>query len=80
MDPFDTTTAAPARPRAPTPVAAPARVATAPTPVTRAPATPARRPNDPFDNVYRDPTQRRPVRAPVQAPPSARTGAIATEF
>jgi len=76
VDPFDTPTA-PARPRtAPTPVARTA----APTPVARtAPAAP--RAADPFTNVYSDPTQRRPVARPrVQAPPSAHTGAIITEF
>ncbi|TAK19980.1 MAG: serine/threonine protein kinase [Myxococcaceae bacterium] len=65
VDPFDTPTA-PARPR------------TAPAPVAR---TAAPRANDPFTNVYSDPTQRRPVARPrVQAPPSAHTGAIITEF
>nr|MBK7068528.1 protein kinase [Deltaproteobacteria bacterium] len=74
VDPFDTP-AAPARPRtAPTPVARTA----APTPVAR---TAAPRAADPFTNVYSDPTQRRPVARPrVQAPPSAHTGAIITEF
>lgn len=82
VDPFDTT-AAPARPRTtPTPVARTAAPA-APTPVARTAtvAAPAPRANDPFTNVYSDPTQRRPVARPrVQAPPSAHTGAIITEF
>jgi len=51
---------------------------TTPAPVAR---TTAPRANDPFTNVYSDPTQRRPVARPrVQAPPSAHTGAIITEF
>lgn len=76
MDPFDTATPG-VRPRTTTPAPAPTRVAAAPA---RTTPTPVRRANDPFDNVYRDPTQRRPARPAPQAPPSARTGAIATEF
>ena len=71
-----------ARPRvtapAPPPVARP--VAVTPLPVAR-PVAATTRAADPFTNVYSDPTQRRPVVRPrVQAPPSAHSGAIITEF
>jgi len=78
VDPFDLGPA----PTRTTPTPAPRPVAVAPTPAPRPiAARPGPRPADPFANVYSDPTQRRPVARPrVQAPPSAHSGAIITEF
>jgi hypothetical protein len=80
VDPFDMG----ATPTRTTPTPAPRPIAAAPTaaprPVAARPVT-GTRPVDPFANVYSDPTQRRPVARPrVQAPPSAHSGAIITEF
>ncbi|MDB4932890.1 MAG: hypothetical protein JWM10_5374, partial [Myxococcaceae bacterium] len=78
VDPFDMPST-PARPAPRAPAPRPTPVVAAPTPRPTPVAAP--RPNDPFNNVYSDPTQRRPtVRPRVQAPPSAHTGAIITEF